>query len=111
MTCSRCVLGTNDSSPTVWYELDVRPLICDLQKYGKMLHVRGLGKREGMLPLSNGNDATQRVAGVGSQKPPRPPSALRLTHPTHVDILVVARRLGLDMCVCVFSDYVYVVDD
>lgn len=65
----------------------------------KLLHIRELGKWEGILPLSNGNDAMQQVTGVVSQTP-SPPSALQLTHATHVDIIAVARRLGLDMCVC-----------
>lgn len=41
----------------------------------------------------------QQVTGVVSQTA-SPPSALKLTHATHVDIIVVVRRLGLDMCVC-----------
>lgn len=36
---------------------------------------------------------------ASSLKPPRP-RPLKLTHATHVDIIVVVRRLELDMCVC-----------
>ncbi|KAL2281886.1 hypothetical protein FJTKL_11337 [Diaporthe vaccinii] len=102
-----CLVPTTHHPP--YMDWICGPVICGLQKYSRLLHIRGLGKREGMLPLSNGNacDATGYWRRLSNSLAPIRPQA----RPCYSCRYYCGGAQAGTGHVCMFSDYVYVVDD